>query len=173
MRNLFETNAAKLRALHDAIHETWLHRNADEMSHKAWKLACHDFHTSFDSLAFPGGLGRAMSLLIKNNPDIIEQVVCFLEADPFFFRSGYLKADMIKHLRSSPLNEDQRKRLQKVILARIYEKARREFRWYCHLAKAVTDSEFERQITELVAESTPELISRQARWVLDRIKSAQ
>jgi hypothetical protein len=140
---------------------------------QAWKKACQEFHSSFDALAFPGGLTSAMSLLTKNDGGGIEAVVQFLEADPFFFRSGYLKAEMIKHLRRAPLNDDQKKRLQRVILARIHEKTRREFRWYCRLARSVTDAEFERQIAELAAESIPELVSRQARWVLDRIKSAQ
>lgn len=170
MNNLVETNAAKLRTLHEAIKKTWENRHTDEKSASAWKQACLTFHASFNALAFPGGLDRAMSLLPKNDPSIIEEAIRFLEVDPFFFRSGYIKSDLIKHLRHVSLNNDQKKRLQKVILARVYEKTRREFRWYCRLAKYVADVEVERQLVELTTEAGSALISRQAQWVLDQLK---
>ena len=173
MKLLIESNAAKLRTLHEAIHAAWLRRNHDEAANKKWRQACRDFHESFDNLAFPGGLSRAMGLLAKNDSDTIEQAVRFLEADPFFHRSGYIKADLIRHLRHRSLNTDQKIRLQRVIIERIHEKGRREFRWYCRLAKSITDPQFELQITNLATQKAPELISRQARWVLNQLKAAQ
>jgi hypothetical protein len=135
----------------------------------AWKEAAERFHASYDHLAFPGGLTRALSLLPKNDPTTIETAVRFLEADPWFFRSGYIKADLILHLRRAPLSEDQRTRLQSVILARIQGEHRREFRWYCRMARVVSSPSFERAVAEL-AESSAEFISRHARWVLAQLK---
>jgi hypothetical protein len=170
VKSLIEANAAKLRDLHQEIKRTWLKRGQDEKSTEAWTNACREFHHSYDALAFPGGLGRAMSLLPQNDHETIEQSVRFLEADPFYFRSGYIKTDIIKHLRRMPLHESQKKRLQKVIINRIYDKARREFRWYCRLAKYVTDPEFEQQLVELSAAGTPKFVSMQAKWVLAQLK---
>jgi hypothetical protein len=114
-----------------------------------------------------------MSLLAKKDAGTIEMVVRFLEADPWFFRSGYLKADMIKHLRQAPLNEGQRKRLQQVIMARIQrEDTPREFRWYCRLAPFVSDPTFEHQVAGL-AEPSGSVQSRHALWVLTQLRQAR
>jgi hypothetical protein len=167
--NVFKTNAAKLRDLHAAIKTTFLKRNRGDAQWKAWQEAVQRFHASYDALAFPGGLGRAMLLLEKRDPATIEMVVRFLEADPWFFRSGYHKACMIKQLRLCPLSEDHRKRLQQVILARIEsEETPREFRWYCRLARYVSDADFERQVASF-ARAPGQLRQRHAGWVLAQL----
>lgn len=171
MNNLLETNAEKLRTLHEEIRKTWIDRYLDKEHLQAWKSACQEFHSSFDRLAFPGGLNRALILLAKKDAEIIEQSVRFLEIDPFFFRSGYIKADIIRQLRNCQLTNDQKHRLREVIIARIHDKTRREFRWYARLARSVTSPEFEQRLVELSAPENLELISRQARWVLAQLRS--
>lgn len=167
--NVFETNASQLRDLHAAIRSTFRRRSEGDSQWKAWEDACRRFHTSYDALAFPGGLGNAMSLLGKNDPSTVEMVVRFLEADPRYFRSGYHKEYMIKELRRASLTEDQRKRLQQVILARIQDrKTPREFRRYCRLARFVADADFERVVAGL-AEPSGSARSRPAQWVLAQI----
>jgi hypothetical protein len=167
--NVFETNAAKLRDLHGAINTTFRRRNDGDAQWQAWKEACRLFHASYDALAFPGGLGKAMLLFEKRYPETIEMVVRFLEADPWFFRSGYHKAYMIKQLRQFPLSEDHRKRLQQVILARIESKETpREFRSYCRLARYVSDADFERQVASL-ARAPGQVRQRHAGWVLAQL----
>jgi len=168
--NIFETNATQLRDLHAAIKNAFRRRNEGDSEWKAWEEACRRFHTSYDALAFPGGLGNAMSLLQKNDPSTVEMVIRFLEADPRYFRSGYHKEYMIKELHKASLTEDQRKRLQQVILARIEDrKTPREFRRYCRLARFVADADFERVVASL-AESSGSARSRHAQWVLAHIR---
>lgn len=168
--NVFKSNAAQIQDLDDAVHATFARRNEGDKrrkarNRKAWEEACLQFHLRYDNLAFPGGLGRAMSLLAKKDPGTIELVVQFLEADPWFFRSGYLKADMIKPLRQASLNGDQRNRLQQVIIARIQgQETPREFRWYCRLAPFVSDQSFEQQVAGF-AEAAGSVQSRHALWV--------
>jgi hypothetical protein len=97
----------------------------------------------------------------------------FLEADPWYFRSGYHKEYMIKELRKIPLTEEERKRLQQVILARIQEpKTPREFRRYCRLARFVSDDGFERHVADLV-EPSGSVRARHAQWVLAQIRSGR
>jgi len=164
LTKIFEGNAAELRALEAEVHRTY-----EKRLEIAWREACERFHARYDRLAFPGGLAKAMSLLAANDPNTIETAVRFLEADPWFFRSGYIKADILRQLRRAPLNNDQRDRLRQAILTRIRGEDRREFRWWCRLAPYVTDPEFERSITDLTLSSV-ELVSRHARWALEHLK---
>jgi hypothetical protein len=96
--------------------------------------------------------------------------VRFLEADPYFFRSGYHKEHFIKHLCRKPLSEDQQKRLQQVILARIRGRDTREFRAYCRLARVVTDPAFQKQVAEMAGPSNG-TVPRHAQRVIDYLKS--
>ncbi|HEV2714654.1 MAG TPA: hypothetical protein VGU64_05275 [Terriglobales bacterium] len=168
--NVFQSNAAELRELHDAITITFKRRQGGPEPRRAWQEACRRFHEGFDSLAFPGGLGRAWSLLRSGDPGTIEMVTQLLEADPYFFRSGYLKEDFIKQLCRMHLSEDQKKRLQQVVLARIQDRDRREFRRFCRLARAVADPAFKEQVTDLMG--SDRVTSRHARWVLEYLNTS-
>jgi hypothetical protein len=165
--NVIEANAAELRALEEEVHRTREKFGRGE----EWSEASRRFFAAFDRLAFPGGLARAIKQLPEDDLAIIETSVRFLEADPWFFRSGYIKADLLKHLRQAPLTEDQKLRLQKVIIDRIYGEDRREFKNYCRIARFITDQNFEQSLTELTS-STVEHVSRHARWVLHQLRAA-
>ena len=169
MSNVFESNAARLRELHAAIKTTCKKRDEGVRQRQAWEAACRSFHESFNRLAFPGGLGEAMQSLKAGNLASLEMAVRFLEADPRFFRSGYIKADLIRHIRKAQLSNEQRMRLQQVVLTRIQGQDAREFRSYCHLARAIADADFERQVVELAA-SPVSSISRHVKWVLAQLR---
>jgi hypothetical protein len=105
-----------------------------------------------------------MGGLAEGDPTSIENSIRFLEADPWFFRSGYIKADIIRKLRRAPLSPVQIARLRRVILSRIAGRDTREFRWYCRLARLVSDPDFQLEIERLSLSPT-EPIARRARWV--------
>ena len=94
LRQQIELHAADLRNLQTKVHKAY-----DKRRSEAWREASKRFFDSYDNLAFPGGLARAIMMLAKKDPETIETAVCFLEADPWFFRSGYIKADVLKQLR--------------------------------------------------------------------------
>jgi hypothetical protein len=167
-QNHTEANAAELRSLHEAIHIAFARRSESAAHRQAWETACGRFHETHDRLAFPGGLVRGMSLLAEGDPATIEESIRFLEIDPWFFRSGYIKAEIIRHLRRAPLSPSQVGRLRQVILARIAGRDTREFRWYCRLARIVSDPDFRREV-EGLARSPAEPIARRARWVAAQI----
>jgi hypothetical protein len=77
LQGVFAANAAKLRDLHDAIHSTLRRRDESQACRAAWEEVCRRFHAEYDSLAFPGGLGRAFSELEAGNPTAIEMAVQF------------------------------------------------------------------------------------------------
>lgn len=110
-----------------------------------------------------------MGRLTANDPNAVESAVTFLEADPFFYRSGYIKEDLLERLRWAPLSPDQKYRLQRVIHSRIHDdRTKREFRRYCRLAPFVADSRFESEITSLAG--SPETNSQRAQWVLEHLR---
>ncbi|HEY6371667.1 MAG TPA: hypothetical protein VIX37_13895 [Candidatus Sulfotelmatobacter sp.] len=116
--NVFESNTAKLKDLHEAIHTTLARRSESPARRAVGEDACRRFHAEYDSLAFPGGLARAFSQLEAGDPTAIEMAVRFSKL--ILTSSGrVITEDFIKHLCKNPLSEDQKKRLQEVIFARI------------------------------------------------------
>jgi hypothetical protein len=166
---LIQSNAAKLRDLHDAIHSTVKSRHEGDSQRKRWEDACRKFHESYDQLAFPGGLTEWLGKLKANDPAAIEDAVLFLEVDPFFFRSGYIKESAFERLRWADLDEGHKLRLQQVILARIRDaRPKREFRRYCILAPFVADPAFREEVTKIAGSSGAK--PKRAQWVMEHIK---
>ena len=167
-----ELNAAKLQELKDAIQAAFRVRNESASKMEAWQEACRRFHLAYDELAFPGGLAKAMLQLQAADPMTIELAVQFLEADPWFFRSGYIKEEVLERIRWVPLDLDQKRRLQQLILARVRDpRARREFRRYCRLAPFITDPEFEKEIVRVAGPSGTK--PKRAQWVLEHLRQGK
>ena len=167
--NIFLSNANKLRELHEAIRVTFDRRSED---YAAWEQACSRFYREYDALAFPGGIEKAFQQLEAGDPETVELVIEFLEADPIYFRSGYHKVDMIRQLCRMPLSQDHKNRLQQVVLYQIRQRDKREFRAYCRLAKAVANEAFYRQVSTLAGPSNGR-IPRHARWVLRHLNAGR
>jgi hypothetical protein len=136
-----------------------------------WQEAARAFHQSYEMLAFPGGITREFELLKAGDPQAIEMAVRFLEADPWYFRSGYHKADLLKLLRKHVLTDNQCARLRNVILERIRGRPVRETRAYCRFAPKVTNAEFESEVTTIAKNSNAHA-ARCAQWILECLKSA-
>jgi hypothetical protein len=166
---LIQHNAKKLCELHDMVHTTYRRMREGQDAKGEWHEACRRFHEDYDQLAFPGGITEGMRRLGEHEPGAIESAIVFLEVDPFFFRSGYIKEDLLKRLRWVSLDEDQKQRMRQVILARIRDpKNRREFRRYCNLAPFVADAEFEKEIAGVAASSGAK--PKRAQWVLEHLR---
>jgi hypothetical protein len=167
MKNMtiFDHNAKLLRGLKEDIDTSFAQRELDDARRLSWAEACHRFQDSFDKLAFPGGLDREMRMLRKEDPEAVEMAVRFLEADPWFFRSGYIKEELLDRLRQVALTDDQQERLRSVILEQIESGGGREFRRYCHLARLLDAPAF-REVVLKLAGSQDSRVARRARWVL-------
>ena len=86
--------------------------------------------------AFMPGLanGHGARVVPEARKRSVDTAIAFLEADPWFFRSGYEKQNIIRHLKRTPLTEPQRMRLARVVLAAIDGRDRIEFRHFGRLA---------------------------------------
>lgn len=101
----------------------------------------------------------------------VEEAIAFLEADPWFFRSGYEKQSLLRHLKRLELSGAQRTRLGRVVIAVIDGRDRREFRDYCRLAVAIWSPDLRAQVS-LRLSSTDPAVRRRAVWVAEAAAAA-
>jgi hypothetical protein len=111
--NVIDENASRLRALHKEMHAAYREQNRSPR-HIA---AAQAFREAYDALAFPNGLEVGLKALKDGDPDAIENAIRFIEANPFFHRSGYIKEEIIRRLKHVDLTTDQIARLRTAVLA--------------------------------------------------------
>lgn len=170
--NVFEANAAELKKLRERVEEMFRERGKSPEHSAAWREAARAFRTSYDRLAFPGGLSKEFELLRAGDVTAIEMAIRFLEANPWFFRSGYYKADILKLLRKHSLSEEQCARMRKLVLERVRDRPVREMRAYARFAPKISTPQFEAEIT-VIAANADRHAARHAQWVSDCLKSAR
>lgn len=116
--------------------------------------------------AYPPGFWDNFNGLKKGRQSALEKAVCFLEADPWFFRSGYVKADLLHCIKRIELSEDYRSRLQQVVLNAVLGRDRRELRSYRSLAAKIATPAFCDTLRDLTNHQDP-AVRRRAAWVME------
>ena len=95
----------------------------------------------------------------------------FLEADPIFFRSGYMKQKLLTELKRRKLDQHEAERLQSIILSVVQKNDhRREFLHYCRAAANVDGEQFRGELIVLEQSDEPH-VSQRANWVLAALDS--
>ncbi len=125
-------------AHHKAIHTTFACRNQGPKAWKAWEDATSAWHAQ----RYPTERlweDQFLADLRTSDRQAIDEAILYLEVDPWYFRSGYLKERLIRGLKAADLTERDRRRLRNVIWNVAGGKNRREFRDYCSLAAVVGD----------------------------------
>jgi hypothetical protein len=112
------------------------------------------------------------SVLRHGDPVAVEAAVRSLEADPWFFGSGYAKQNVIRRLVQLDLPSDIRERLQDVVLVRIERNRGQGLRYYCRLARAV-DTPALRDALHALLDNTSVDVRRRAAWVLDSLDARE
>ena len=108
-------NAETLRALKARVEDTFRARDQSTEKRAAWQNACAALWSSYDALAFPGGYDGAPERLQAGDPETVEAALCFLECRPYFFRSGYMFAKILRRMKHAPLSPPQQARLDAVV----------------------------------------------------------
>ena len=160
-------NAAKIQKLYDTIELTAKNKKT---APKPWEKATEAFHTAYDALAFPGGLKHSLILLKKQDPQSIQSAIEFLQADPYFHRSGYIKEKVASALKQISLSSEQIEELQAVMLAAIEIEGRREFLEYCRLARKLSDKQFIQQLEKRIKEPSSAGALQRASQMMQIIK---
>ena len=120
------------------------------------------------SAAYPPSFNQDLVRLEEGDPSGLESVVAFLEADPIFYGTGYLKEALSRLLRDVELPMIYVQRLQRVVLSIVDRRDGREFRAFCRLARKVDAPELREQLTRRLAHDDPN-VRRRARWVLEAL----
>jgi hypothetical protein len=149
-KDLITSESEKLRSLHEAIHETVIFRDRSPSANEAWRRACEDFH-SYESRLSPY-LERVFSDSDYKDQETIEFVISFLELDPRFFRSGYIKEEMLRKIGRAELNSKQIVRLRVVLLDAVQRRGGREFRRYCRVAAQIGHDDLLAELRSLSSE---------------------
>ena len=103
--------------------------------------------------------------------ETIEFVISFLEIDPRFFRSGYIKEEMLRKIGRAELNSKQTRRLRAVLLDAVERRGGREFRRYCRTASHVYNDELLAELRSLPAEQDSS--ASRAKMMLRYIEQAE
>lgn len=146
-RSGIAARAVELERLHADVHRLWARRGLSADQWDAWAreadrfdLAVRDFYGPFD---------RAAKALRNGETDEVETAVQFLEADPWCFRSGYMKAELMHRLANGPDLDAHHHRLHDVVGRRLTEPQPRLLRHAARLAAAVWDDELRRRVDRL------------------------
>lgn len=161
-------NSQKIEALVKAVKEASQQRNQNP---QAWQQAADAFKKSYDILAFPGGWEQAQQLLQKEDPAIIETAIVYLEADPYFHRSGYIKEEILHILKRISLSKEQIAQLQTLILTALQTSTDRVYKAYCKLANVIQDSAFQEKIRNSMNQTQDEKIRARTEYLLNILQN--
>lgn len=142
--------------------------DSDHPTMVEWRRCVEVFWAAMRDAA-PMELEEATRQVRRGDPVGAEQVIEFLEADPYYFGSGYLKANLLRWLGRVPLNASQMQRLRAVVLKVVALGWRREFRRYCTFAKRLDAPPFRHELARLTASRDVE-VSKRARRVLNALE---
>ncbi len=133
MKDRINREANKIRELYEKVRSTYAHRDTDGLAYLEWQKVCEKFHcyrSSIDEYFERDALAR----LAEGSPSHVEFAITFLELDPWFFRSGYIKEDFIHRLKRVDLDDMQRKRVLRILVDAVMSRGTREYKRYCRLA---------------------------------------
>jgi hypothetical protein len=134
--------ASKEKQLNDAIHRTFPFRDCGKKKRfQEWSDACEAWH-SYQSPLEKFWSDEFKSLVQSGDRSAINELITYLEVDPYYFRSGYLKGRLARIIKGSPRAIEDDRRLRGVIWNRAGGHGRQEFREYCRLATRISTPSF-------------------------------
>lgn len=160
-------HAARLRALHDRIGETYPQGSRSPARRQQWEDACSDFHAQYDQLFFPGG-GDAWAGFMSGHPSgrHVESALAFLQADPWYHRSGYHKQVVWNRFKRIFLAAQEKAVLEQIALQYLGRRVRWEF-W--HMARFVRlrgSDEWWQRVGSLARDPVRSASAIQATWLV-------
>lgn len=139
------------RAHHERVRLTFAARHQDSKSWKAWDYATSAWHAQ----AYVTGTlwsDGFLAALRASQRSAVDDAILYLEVDPWYFRSGYLKERLIRGVKAAELSEQDQRRLWSVVWNAAAGRNRREFRNYCSLAAVVGNADLIQQLEEVTPE---------------------
>ena len=148
--------ANKLRALNQTMKEAY----SKDPHGDAHRHACAAFHEQYDQYAFPGGLEHALTQLKNKNKNMVPIALAFLSADPYFHRSGYIKEEILHHLKKIDFTHQEKHLLYGLVERSIQHDQARVFRAYAKLFSCVSTPAQQAQIEGLLIDADSKVAQR-------------
>jgi hypothetical protein len=137
-------------------------RDFDESCYPEWHEATERWKVALAAM-YPPELEEAIKQLTGdgNAPaGALEMILIFLEADPWCFRSGYVKQELLRRLARQRLPLDQEERLTDVLLRNIDAGDRRELSQACKTARCHPTPRLRAQLKRRLASPDPDIARR-------------
>lgn len=156
--------------IHAAFKEVVNRNDESDPRTKRWLKAIEAFNAAY-SRVYPEDLQLVEQGALPASELDTSDILDFLEADPVFFRSGYMKETLLSALKKRTLDKREVQRLRAIIVNVVQKADRREFRRYCRVAAMIHDEHFQQELLALQGSGDPD-IRRRASWVLAAIHDA-
>lgn len=160
---LIAEEGGRLGELHAQVHRTFRRRDLDAESRLEWERAADAFRSYVSRM--DRYIERASQKDRYSDKNLLEFVVCFLEVDPWFYRSGYLKEAFLTRLKRSDLDETTQARLRRVLLDSLHRRGSREFKYYCRLAAVLAEQDLVSALEEASGSSDVTVARRAGRML--------
>lgn len=164
----FPARVAELNRLNQAVADSsdlrWRTRRPADIA--AWEAAVKTWYDysgcSTDDKFYVFESDRFLTALASGEAEARKCALTFLEYDPYYFRSGYMKTKLLVRLKHLPLTGDEAARMRGIVCKAILDRRPKcEFRYYARMLKTVGTPEFRRQIRMLTVPDIPYLKDRQ------------
>lgn len=164
----FPAKVAELNRLHKQV------RNLSDLRWKSgkeedivrWEKAVGDWR-AFSGFGYPGDKFYLfenedfLAELSSGESEVKKMAVKFLEFDPYYYRSGYIKAKLLVRLKNIKLSDTEAERLRQVVCnAIVSRQPKSEFKYYARLLKNIGTPEFFRRLQNLAVPEIPYIKSR-------------
>jgi hypothetical protein len=146
--------AAEVESLHVVLNRAYGARDGSAAANMKWHKAAAAFRSAVE--AFYAPYEEVLAGVRAGRRDAIEEATRFLVADPWCFRSGYLKAELMHALANTPLPSHVHEPLREVVLHRIVDRQPRLLRYATQLAASLWDQELEAKVARFELEGSPE-----------------
>ena len=156
--------------IHSAFKDVVNRNDESDPRTQRWLKAIKTFETAY-ARVYPEDLRLLEQGALPASDVDAADILNFLEADPVFFRSGYMKETLLTEIKKRTLDQGEVERLQEIILSVVRKPDRREFRRYCRVAAALEDKRFSEQLRALEADEDAD-VRRRANWVLTALEAA-
>ena len=141
--------AAIVRDLRALVQTTWQARNKSEAAGDAWRETARQYQAVLEHAFRPDFLMSVDALQNRRQTDI-EPILAFLEAEPYFYRSGYMTQNVLRWLKRLSFSVGDADRVRALVLRSVRRPgwSTRAFREYARLAAAVDSSELRVELLE-------------------------
>jgi hypothetical protein len=147
--------AERARDAQRRVHETYASRSRGPTEYAAWQGAVAEFRAVMDS-TYPPEFWIAYEAMKRGEDADRDPVLEFLEADPYFDGSGYVKAQVLRWLKRFDLTEPEKERVRGIVLTYVSRPARlQEWREYGRVARKVDSSAFRAGLGRLLTDGSP------------------